>query len=61
MKGKKIIVQGFGNVGYYFAKKAHKNGAKIVGIVERDGAIYNSEGFNPRKVKLWLTEGHPLA
>lgn len=42
MKGKKIIIQGFGNVGYHFAKFSHKAGAKIVGIIERDGAIYSS-------------------
>lgn len=55
VKGKKVIVQGFGNVGYHFANFCHKAGAKVVGIIERDGAIYNSSGFNPEEVKLFIT------
>jgi len=56
LKGKTIMVQGFGNVGYYFAHFAHKAGAKIVGIIERDGGIYNSEGFNPDDVKMFMSQ-----
>jgi glutamate dehydrogenase (NAD(P)+) len=55
MRGKKIIIQGFGNVGYHFAKFSHKAGAKIVGIIERDGAIYSSQGFDPDQVKMHIT------
>lgn len=61
MKGKNVIVQGFGNVGYYFAKNCVAKGAKIVGIVERDGAIYNSAGIDPRDVKLHLSQGRMLS
>jgi len=50
LKGKKVIVQGFGNVGYYAAETMHDNGAIIVGIAEYEGAIYNAEGLDPRKV-----------
>lgn len=57
IKGKRIIVQGFGNVGYHFAHYSHKAGAKIVGIVERDGAIYNSAGLDPDNVKMFLAQG----
>lgn len=50
IKGKKVIVQGFGNVGYYAAEIMHDNGVIIVGIAEYEGAIYNSNGLDPRKV-----------
>ena len=42
----KIIIQGFGNVGLNSAKSLFATGAKIVGIAEKDGAIFNKEGIN---------------
>lgn len=54
LKGKRIIIQGFGNVGFYFAHFCHKAGAKIVGIIERDSGIYSAEGLNPNDVKLHI-------
>jgi glutamate dehydrogenase (NAD(P)+) len=54
IQGKKVIVEGFGNVGYNFAKFVKKEGAKIVGIVEKDAAIYNKEGFRIDEVKLHM-------
>ncbi len=55
LKGKKVIVQGWGNVasaaGYYLARK----GAKIVGIIDRVGGVINDEGFSMEEVeKLFL-------
>lgn len=52
IKGKKVIVQGFGKVGYYFAKMMKKEGAKIIGIVKSDAAIYSEKGLDPDDVKL---------
>lgn len=46
IEGKKVIIQGLGNVGYHAAKYLWEEGAKIVGILEYEGAIYNPEGFN---------------
>jgi len=57
MKGKKIIVQGFGNVGYHFASFCHKKGAKIVGIIERGMGMYNPAGFDPQAVKMHIQSG----
>jgi glutamate dehydrogenase (NAD(P)+) len=48
--GKKVIVQGMGNVGYHAAKYFHEAGAVIVGLIEWDGAIYNEQGMNPDEV-----------
>jgi glutamate dehydrogenase (NAD(P)+) len=64
MNGKRIIVQGFGNVGYHFANNCHQNGAKIVGIIEYNGAIYNENGFDPVHVKNFMNsmrKGQTLA
>jgi glutamate dehydrogenase (NAD(P)+) len=32
----------------------HSEGAKIIGIIERDAAIYNAAGFDPQDVKMYL-------
>jgi len=45
-----IAIQGFGNVGYWFAKYAHEAGYKIVALSDSKGAIYNKKGLNPDKV-----------
>ena len=44
--GKTIIVQGLGNVGYYAAKFCQEAGALIIGIAEREGAIFNEKGLD---------------
>ncbi|CAM4133538.1 MULTISPECIES: Glu/Leu/Phe/Val dehydrogenase dimerization domain-containing protein [Flavobacterium] len=45
VKGKKAIVQGFGNVGSAAAFYLAEMGAKIVGIIDRDGGLINENGF----------------
>ena len=46
LSGKRVIVQGLGNVGYHTVKFLIEMGATIVGICEYEGAIYNSAGLN---------------
>ncbi|MFA0963466.1 Glu/Leu/Phe/Val dehydrogenase [Roseivirga sp. BDSF3-8] len=50
LKDKKIIVQGFGNVGFHSALYLHQAGAKIIGIAEYEGGLYNEEGLDPGQV-----------
>jgi glutamate dehydrogenase (NAD(P)+) len=50
MAGKRVIVQGLGNVGYYAAKFCEEAGAVIVGIAEYEGGIYNKGGLNVEEV-----------
>ena len=45
VKGKKAIVQGFGNVGSAAAFYLAQMGAKVVGIIDRDGGLINENGF----------------
>ena len=46
MAGKRIIVQGLGNVGYYAAHFCEQEGAIITGIAEREGGIFNADGLD---------------
>jgi glutamate dehydrogenase (NAD(P)+) len=50
VEGKKVIVQGLGNVGYHAAKFFYDNGAIIVGLAEYEGGIYNEGGLDIYKV-----------
>jgi len=46
VEGKRVVVQGIGNVGYHTAKFFRENGAKIIAISEHDGAVFNPEGLH---------------
>ncbi len=51
LEGKKIIVQGLGNVGYHAAKfLQEEDGANVIAILERDGALLNENGLNVEEV-----------
>lgn len=50
IEGKRIIVQGLGNVGYHAAKFFQEAGAKIVALAEYEGAIWNDNGLNIQQV-----------
>ena len=52
IKGKRICVQGMGNVGYHAALFFQQAGALIVGIAEFEGSIYNYEGLDVEEVFL---------
>ena len=62
VKGKRAIVQGFGNVGSAAAYYLAQMGVKIVGIIDRDGGLINQEGFSFEEIKdLFLNkEGNTL-
>lgn len=51
VKGKRAIVQGFGNVGSAAAYYLAQMGAKIVGIIDRDGGIINKDGYSLEEVR----------
>lgn len=67
LDGKRIIVQGLGNVGFHAAQfLSLEDGAKITGIIERDGAIYSEDGLDVLSVKEWISrqggvKGYPFA
>lgn len=51
LDGKKVIVQGLGNVGYYAAKFLQEGGAIIVGVAEYEGAVYSEKGLDVVELK----------
>lgn len=44
--GSRIIIQGFGNAGSFLAQFLHEAGAKVVGISDAYGALYDLEGLD---------------
>lgn len=51
VKGKKAIVQGFGNVGSAAAFYLAEMGVKVVGIIDRDGGLINNNGFTFEEIR----------
>src|SRR5918992_1295931 len=50
LKGKRVVIQGLGNVGYYAAKFFQESGAVLVGLAESEGAIANPKGLDLERV-----------
>jgi glutamate dehydrogenase (NAD(P)+) len=57
LDGKRIIVQGLGNVGYHAAKfLSEEDGAKITAVIERDGAIVDENGIDIDELKNYINQ-----
>ena len=55
LRGKRIIVQGLGNVGYHAAKfLSEEDGTLITGIIERDGALVDDKGLDVEAIRSWI-------
>ncbi|TVP59674.1 MAG: Glu/Leu/Phe/Val dehydrogenase, partial [Gemmatimonadales bacterium] len=60
LDGKTLVVQGLGNVGYHATKFLAADGVKLVGVVEREGAIYDPAGLDLELVFQHRAEGGSL-
>lgn len=56
LRGKTVIVQGLGNVGFYSAKYLSEAGAKVIGVAEYNGGIYDEKGINIESLKKYQTQ-----
>lgn len=57
LAGKRIVLQGLGNVGYHAGKfLSEEDGALITAIIERDGALINDRGLNVEAIALHMRE-----
>ncbi len=55
LEGKRVIVQGLGNVGYHAAKfLSEDDGCLITAVIERDGAIHNEDGIDIEDLRAWI-------
>ncbi len=55
LDGKRVVVQGLGNVGYHAAHfLSAEDGAKVTGIIERDGGLWNDDGLDVEEVFQWI-------
>ena len=67
LDGKRVIVQGLGNVGYHAAKfLSEEDGCKIIAVIERDGAVVDARGVNVEDLHQWIAKhgtvkGYPEA
>lgn len=53
--GKRIVLQGLGNVGYYAGKLLdEEDDAKIIAIIEKDGALINADGLPVQRVREYI-------
>ncbi len=46
LEGKRVIVQGLGNVGYHTARIIREYGAIVIAVAEADGAVYDEKGID---------------
>ncbi len=56
LDGKRVIVQGLGNVGYHAARELSEHGARIVGIAEIDAGLYDPNGLDMEEIAEYRRE-----
>ncbi len=57
LDGKRVVVQGLGNVGYHAAKfLSEEDGSIVVGVIERDGALVDDSGLDVQAVRNWIAK-----
>jgi len=57
LDGKRVIVQGLGNVGYHAAKfLQEEDGCKVTAIIERDGGLMDESGLDVDAVRNWIAK-----
>src|SRR2546422_1206584 len=61
LKGARIAVQGFGNVGSVAADLMAKEGAVIVAVSDKSTALYNPQGLDVQELLKWVKERRQLA
>ncbi len=60
LQGKRVVIQGLGNVGYFAARFFLEGGATLVGLSESEGAIANPKGLDLEKVMAYRRERRSL-
>lgn len=58
--GTRIVIEGFGAVGFWTAAELHDRGAVVVGLSDITGQIVNDSGLKPGNVQRWVAAGNRL-
>ncbi|HYU00537.1 MAG TPA: Glu/Leu/Phe/Val dehydrogenase [Gemmatimonadales bacterium] len=61
LKGARVAIQGFGNVGSVTADLLAKEGAVIVAVSDKSGGLHNAKGLDVGDVLKWVRERRQLA
>ncbi len=67
LDGKRVIVQGLGNVGYHAARfLSEEDGCRVTAVIERDGAVIDPRGVRIEDLRQWIVkhgtvQGYPEA
>jgi glutamate dehydrogenase (NAD(P)+) len=61
LEGKKLMVQGFGNVGSHTAVLLGHLGVSLVAVGDHTGYLYNPEGFNAHRLQKYVEENASIA
>ena len=61
LRGKKVVVQGFGNVGGTAARLLWNDGCTIAGISDVNGGVWNPEGIDVRQLQAHVAETGSVA
>ncbi len=56
LEGKRVVVQGLGNVGFHAARLLAGAGAVVIGVAERDGTVYREKGIDVVKLDEYRRE-----
>ncbi len=60
LEGKTFIIQGLGNVGYHAAQYMTEGGARLVGVAEVEGSIYDAGGIDLEKLMAYREENETI-
>jgi len=60
VEGKTFVVQGLGNVGYHAAKYMTEAGAKLIGVAEIEGSIYDENGIDLEKLMAYRKDKNTI-
>ena len=61
LDGKRVVVQGLGNVGYHAAKfLSEDDGARVIAVIERDGALLDDKGLDIEAIRQWMNQSGGL-
>ncbi len=61
LSGARVVVQGFGNVGYNAARILHEMGCRVIGVSDSGGGIVEPAGLNPADVQRFSQETGSVA